>query len=365
MASNSFGKIFKITTWGESHGKAIGVVIDGCPANLDLSEKDINDELKNRWPKNCPFISQRKEIDEAQILSGIFEGKTTGAPISIIIYNKHIDSKRYDDIKDILRPSHGNYTYLEKYNIFDHRGGGRASGRDTANIVAAGAIAKKLLAKLFNFKIAAFLKSVGSICLDTDFSNFDLDSLKENVLSSSIYCPDKNIEKQINDYLSNIQNDHDSTGGMVEVIATPPSGLGDPVFEKINANLAKAFLSIPGCKAFEIGQGVNASKMRGSDYNDLFISKDDQIKTKTNNSGGVLAGITTGMPLICRAYFKPTPTIAKDQKSLTINKQEKILHYQKTKLHDICIAIRAVRVAEAMCSLVLADSALSNRLSKL
>jgi chorismate synthase len=359
MGSNSFGNLFKMTTWGESHGRAMGVVIDGCPAGLPLSEADINQELALRQPGKSAFTSPRKEEDKAEIYSGVFEGHTTGAPISIIILNKDADPSKYAPLQNKLRPGHANFTYLEKYGIFDHRGGGRASGRETVCRVAAGAVAKKLLAH-YNIEVIAYIKEIGP------HVSKDIEITKKAVLESPIFCPDKEAAEKMMAHLLTIKEEKDSLGGIVEAIATSlPSGLGDPVYEKLQANLAKAMFSLPAVKGFEIGSGFSAAKMQGSGHNDLFTTSNDKVVTKTNHAGGLLGGITTGMPLVMRVAFKPPSSIAKPQETLTLAKEKTVLELPEGSRHDPCLAIRAVPVVEAMCALVLADSLLMNRCCKL
>jgi chorismate synthase len=365
MASNSFGTIFRITTWGESHGKAIGVVIDGCPAGLELSEEDINRELSLRQPGKSPYTSPREEKDEAQIFSGVFEGKTTGAPISIVIFNHDADSSKYAPIKDLLRPGHAHFTYLEKYGIFDYRGGGRASGRETACRVAAGAVAKKLL-NHYNITIAAFIKEIGGIILhDPDTSN--VEQLKKNTLQSPIFCPDETTARKIMTRLEEIKTEGDSLGGIIEVATTPmPIGFGDPVYEKLEANLAKALLSLPATKGMEIGSGFQTARMKGSEHNDRFdVDHEGNVFTSTNFAGGTLGGISTGMPLIFRVAFKPPSSIMKSQQTLNLHKEKKEFKLPEGSRHDPCVAIRAVPVVEAMTALVLADALLLNRCARL
>jgi len=303
---NSFGQIFRITTWGESHGKAIGVVIDGCPPGLEISEEEINLELAKRAPGKQPHTSPRKESDRAEILSGVFEGKTTGTPISIIIPNRDADSSKYEPIKHLVRPGHANYTYLKKYGIFDYRGGGRASARETACRVAAGAIAKKFLSQ-FGVHVEASLLERGEI------------------------------------------EEGDSAGGVIEGrVEGVPVGLGEPVYQKMEAVLAQAMLSLPASKGFEIGEGFGAAKMRGSDHNQ-------------RPTGGTLGGITDGEPLVFRVAFKPTSSIAKPQETKTLTGEKAVLTLPKGSRHDPCVAIRAVTVVESMSALVLADAILMNR----
>jgi len=357
MGSNSFGTIFRITTWGESHGPAIGVVIDGCPAGLELSEQDLFPDLQRRAPGSNPHTSTRKEPDIPQILSGVFEGKTTGAPISILIPNKDAKSEAYDALEKLLRPGHANYTYLAKYGIFDYRGGGRASARETACRVAAGSVAKKFLCKM-EISIQAYIKQIGSI----EATDLDLDS----ALTNAIYCPDEKASGQMVLELERVRSEGDSLGGVVEFIATGlPTGLGDPVYEKLEANLAKAMLSLPASKGFEIGSGFEGAAMQGSSHNDLYENQTGVIRTKTNSAGGTLGGISTGMPLIGRVAFKPASSIAKSQSTVTTEGHPATLELPPGSRHDPCVAIRAVPVVEAMVALELADAVLLNRCARL
>lgn len=364
MASNYFGNIFKITTWGESHGKAIGVIIDGCPAGVSLTNEDLNSELALRSPGKNIYTSPRKERDLAEIYAGVFDGKTTGSPISIIIMNHDADSSKYEPIKNLLRPGHANYTYSKKYEIFDYRGGGRASARETACRVAAGAVAKKILNK-FAIHIAAYLLSVGDI--KANITNSEVTSLKKRTLESQIFCPDEIASLQIIDKIKNIIEIGDSLGGVVEFIAQGlPIGLGDPIYEKLEANLAKGMLSIPASKGFEIGEGFNTSQMLGSVNNDLFIKGSlNNIKTRTNHAGGTLGGISTGMPLCGRVAFKPTSSINLAQQTLNFAGEEETFALPAGSRHDPCVAIRAVPVVEAMLALVIVDAILMNRCAKL
>jgi chorismate synthase len=365
MASNSFGTIFTITTWGESHGKAIGVIIDGCPSGLELSDSDINKELSMRAPGKSPYTSPRVEMDIAEILSGVFEGKTTGAPISIIIPNKDADSSKYEPIKDLLRPGHANFTYLEKYGIFDYRGGGRSSARETACRVAAGAVAKKLLS-FYNIKVAAYIKEIGGIRgREPDFSN--IDTLKQQIRQNPIFCPDTPSSEKMMQKITETMQQKDSLGGIVEFVATEiPPGLGDPVYEKLEANLAKAMMSIPASKGFEMGSGFSASTMKGSEHNDEFtLNEKKKVRTLSNHAGGTLGGISTGMPLVCRVAFKPTSSISKPQSTLSMDKEQKSLVIPEGSRHDPCVTIRAVAVVEAMGAIVLIDALLLNRLSRM
>lgn len=337
MGSNTFGTIFKITTWGESHGKSIGVVLDGCPAGLEISEKEINESLALRAPGNNPYTSPRKEEDAVQLLSGVFEGKTTGAPISMLIANNNVDSSKYEPIKDLFRPGHANYTYLEKYGVFDYRGGGRASARETACRVAAGAIAKKFLLS-YGIEIKAHMKQIGHA---------------------------KDAE-EITALLEKTKLDGDSVGGIVEfTVLGVPAGLGDPVYEKLEARLGYAMMSLPASKGFEIGSGFSSAAMKGSEHNDSFIQTSGKVSTESNHAGGILGGISTGMPIVGRVAFKPTSSIKKALKTVNLEGEDALFELPEGSRHDPCVAIRAVPVVEAMVALVLADAMLMNRCSKL
>jgi len=363
MASNSFGNIFKITTWGESHGKAIGVVIDGCPAGLEIDEGEINAALALRAPGRNPYTSPRTEADIAEILSGVFEGKTTGAPICIIIPNKDADSSKYEPIKDLLRPGHANYTYLEKYGIFDYRGGGRSSARETACRVAAGAVAKKLL-EYNGIQLTAYIKQIGAVEAQIQADNFEL--IRSLTYQSPVFCPDAQATTSMTALIEKAKIEGDSLGGIIEFIAlSVPAGLGDPVYEKLEAKLAHAMMSLPATKGFEIGSGFSSVAMQGSEHNDLFTMKSGKVRTQTNYAGGTLGGISTGMPIIGRVAFKPTSSIMKSQETLTIEGEKSPLKLPLGSRHDPCVAIRAVPIVEAMAALVLADALLLNRCVKL
>lgn len=366
MASNSFGNVFKITTWGESHGKAIGVIIDGCPAGLSLSEEDISAELALRSPGQNPYVSQRKENDRVEILSGLFEGQTTGTPISLVIWNTDVKSEHYESTKHQLRPGHANYTYLEKYGVFDYRGGGRASARETACRVAAGAIAKKLLSD-HGISFTTFLRSAGLIEGDFELSDVIGSDKKDTkkIFQSPVYCPCAKTSLAIMEELEKLRVEGDSTGGVVEAIAWGlPVGWGDPVYEKMEANLAKAMLSIPASKGFEIGSGFQASSMNGSVHNDPYYFDGKGIKMATNFAGGTLGGITTGMPLTIKVAFKPPSGIKKVQQTVDNSGNIQTFQIPEGSRHDPCVAIRAVPVVEAMFALVLVDSMLMNRYSR-
>ena len=363
MSSNSFGNIFRITTWGESHGKAIGVVIDGCPAGLEISEEEIHHDLLLRAPGRNEHVTPRCEEDRPEILSGVFEGKTTGVPISIVIFNRDADSSKYETLRNQLRPGHANFTYLAKYGIFDHRGSGRASARETACRVAAGAIAKKLLAH-YSIHATAFLSNVAGIEINLPHS--DPAELKKAVVQSPLFCPDVTATMHIMQKLNEAKVAGDSLGGIVGFLVTGlPTGLGDPIYEKLEANLAKAMLSIPASKGFEIGKGFEAAMMTGSAHNDAFIHTQEKISTTSNHAGGTLGGISTGMPLDGRVVFKPTSSIALPQETVTLDGEAALLSLPEGSRHDPCVAIRAVPVVEAMCALVVADAVLMQRSAQL
>lgn len=364
MPSNSFGQVFRITTFGESHGPGIGVIIDGCPAGLLLSESDIDAELKKRQPGTSPYTSPRTEEDKVEILSGIFEGSTTGTPIALLIRNKNADSSAYEPIKHLYRPGHANYTYLEKYGIFDHRGGGRSSGRETAARVAAGAIAKKLLRR-FDVHCISFISAIGGVDISIP-DYYDLDALRRKIDASPIFCPDDKAGMQIMDKIEKVKEENDSVGGIVASVAHAPVGLGDPVYCKLEAMLASAMLSLPASKGFEVGHGFAAARMRGSEHNDGFaIDKTGHVQMATNRAGGILGGISTGAPILFRVAFKPTSSIRQSQETITFTKEKETFLLPDTSRHDPCVAIRAVPVVEAMTALVLVDALLMNRNAKI
>ncbi len=344
---NKFGEIFSFTSWGESHGRAIGCVVDGCPSLIDLSENDIQKYLDKRKPGQSKFTTQRQEEDKVEILSGVFEGKTTGTPISLIIHNQDQKSNDYLEIKDKFRPSHGDYTYFQKYGIRDYRGGGRSSARETAMRVAAGAIARKIIAKE-NIQIFGYLTQIGEKKID--YKNFNFDEINNN----DFFCPDKNAAQNFADYLLDIRKDGDSVGAVIEVVAkNVPAGLGEPIYNKLDAKLASAMMSINAVKAVEIGEGFAAAYKRGSQVADEMWNENGEIKFSSNHSGGVLAGISSGQDLVVRFAVKPTSSILLPRKTIDIhgNNCEIITKGR----HDPCVGIRAVPVGEAMMACVLAD----------
>lgn len=359
MAGNSFGNSFKITTFGESHGLGIGVIIDGCPAGLEISVAEIQTELDKRKPGQSKITTQRKESDTVIIQSGIFEGKTLGTPISLFIPNEDQKSKDYSHIKDVYRPSHADYVYQQKYDIRDYRGGGRSSARETAARVAAGAIAKKLVSH-YGIQINSFVSSVYDISLTKDFSSLDFTKTESNI----VRCPDTETATKMIARIEEARKNGDSLGGVVSCVVTgTPAGLGEPVFDKLHAALGSAMLSINAVKGFEYGSGFAATKMKGSEHNDLFEMKNDKIQTKTNFSGGIQGGISNGMPIYFNVAFKPVATIM--QKQETLNEAEQKIEMQGKGRHDPCVLPRAVPIVDAMAALVLADYILLNRLSKI
>ncbi len=353
MAGNSFGTVFKLTTFGESHGVAIGGVIDGCPAGISIDFEAIQHEMDRRKPGQSKIVTQRKEPDTVEFLSGIFEGVTTGMPIGFIIKNTNQKSKDYSHIKDVFRPSHADFTYNEKYGQRDYRGGGRSSARETACRVVAGAIAKQFLSTI---SIDAYTSSVGPIALDKNYQALDL-SLTE---SNPVRCPDPVVAEQMIDKIKAIRKEGDTIGGTVScVLKNVPVGLGEPVFDRLHAQLGKAMLSINAVKGFEYGSGFEGVKMKGSAHNDAFNADGS---TQTNNSGGIQGGISNGMDIYFNVAFKPVATVMQTQD--TIDKDGNSVEMQGKGRHDPCVVPRAVPIVEAMAALVLADFTLLNRLSK-
>lgn len=356
---NTYGRKFRITTFGESHGKAIGVTIDGCPAGLDISEDFIQQELVRRKPGQSKITTQRKEEDKAQILSGVFEGKSTGTPISIVIYNEDQKSKDYSHIADKFRPSHADYTYQEKYGIRDYRGGGRSSARETAARVAAGAIAKMLLGKI-GVTIQAYVSQVGNLKLDIPYEQLILSEAEDNI----VRCPDAATATKMIDLIDQVRKNRDTIGGVVTCVAKgTPVGLGEPVFDKLHAELGKAMLSINAVKGFEYGSGFGGVEMTGSQHNDIFENTGGRIATKTNYSGGIQGGLSNGEDIYFRVAFKPVATIMKDQESVDLHGESAVVSGKGR--HDPCVVPRAVPIVEAMAALVLADFYLLNKSSKL
>lgn len=358
MAGSSFGTIFRITTWGESHGKGLGVVVDGCPAGLPLDENDIQKFLNRRKPGQSKFTTPRKEDDAVEILSGVFEGKTTGTPISLVVYNQNQKSKDYNEIASYYRPGHADYTFDQKYGFRDYRGGGRSSGRETIGRVAAGAIAVKILNQL-GITFLAYTRSIGPICIAAQ--NFDATQINENPL----YMPDADAAENAENYLNACIAEQNSSGGVVEcIIQGVPAGIGDPVFEKLNANLAKAIMSIGAVKGFEIGDGFDVAKATGKNNNDAFrLGADGRPVKSTNHAGGILGGMSDGSDIILRAAIKPTPSIAATQQ--TVNKNGEEIDVSIKGRHDPIIVPRAVVVVESMAAITLVDALFTNMSAKM
>ena len=352
--NNKFGKIFTLTTFGESHGIAIGGVIDGCPANKDIDLSIVQLDLDRRKPGQSKIVTQRKESDKVEFLSGIFEGKTTGTPIGFIIVNKDQKSKDYDHIKNIFRPSHADFVYQKKYGIRDYRGGGRSSARETACRVVAGSIAKQILNDIsFN----AFVSRVGDISISSNFSKIKFENIEKNL----VRCPDLKKAKEMENLIKSVRKEGDTIGGVVScIIKNVPVGIGEPVFDKLHAELGKAMLSINAVKGFEYGSGFAGVKMKGSEHNDQYEADES---TKTNHSGGIQGGISNGMDIYFNVAFKPVATIMKDQK--TIDSKGKETSISGKGRHDPCVVPRAVPIVEAMASLVILDMILINNSKKL
>lgn len=358
MAGNSFGEVFRITTFGESHGVAIGVIIDGCPAGIEIDESYIQSELDRRRPGQSKIVTQRKESDTFELLSGVFEGKTTGTPISMVIRNKDHKSNDYSHIAEKFRPSHADFTYQQKYGNRDYRGGGRSSARETAARVAAGAIAKSLL-KASGVEINAFVNQVGSLKMETPYQQLDFSQIEAN----DVRCPDLEIAEKMIALIKEVRKDGDTIGGTVKcVVQGTPVGLGEPVFDRLHADLAKAMLSINACKGFEYGSGFEGVAMRGSAHNDAFEMDGDEVVTKTNYSGGIQGGISNGMDIYFNVAFKPVATIIPEQDS--VDKSGNATKVTGKGRHDPCVLPRAVPIVETMAALVLADHLLRARLSK-
>ncbi len=368
MAGSTFGKHFQITTWGESHGKGIGVVVDGCPAGLPLCESDIQKFLDRRKPGKSRYSTPRKEADKAEILSGVFEGRTTGTPISLVVFNQDQRSRDYGDIATYYRPGHADYTFDEKYGFRDYRGGGRSSGRETIGRVAGGAIAIKILNQL-GISFLTYARAIGPVTIPqtaedllacVQNNEYSLNELQEHILSDPLYMPDSISSEKTQEYLEDCMRETDSAGGIIEGIITgTPAGIGEPVFDKLDANLAKAIFSIGAVKGFEIGAGFAAAAAKGSDNNDAIHMKDSKPCFDTNHAGGILGGISNGAPIVFRAAFKPTPSIAATQH--TVNNAKEEISISIHGRHDPIIVPRAVVVVECMAALTLVDLMIENQ----
>lgn len=358
--SSTYGKIFKISTFGESHGRAIGVVVDGCPAGVDFDELLIQNELDRRKPGQSRITTQRKEADSFEVLSGVFEGKTTGTPIALVIFNEDQKSKDYAHIADKFRPSHADFTYSTKYGVRDYRGGGRSSARETAARVAAGALAKMVL-NHHGIKIYSYVSQVGAMKLNKSYQELDLSQIDDN----AVRCPDAEMAEKMFNYIDQVRKDGDSVGGVITgVIKNVPAGWGEPVFDKLHAELGKAMLSINAVKGFEYGSGFDGVELLGSQHNDAFYTDENgKVKTKTNHSGGIQGGISNGEDIYFRVAFKPVATIMIDQDS--VNAAGEAVTVSGKGRHDPCVLPRAVPIVDAMSALVLVDAMLRARVNKL
>jgi len=357
LTGNCFGNLFKITTFGESHGRAIGVVIDGCPAGLELSEKDIQKELDRRRPGQNRIVSPRKEEDKAEVLSGVFKGKTTGTPIALLVFNRDADSSKYEKIKNVFRPGHADFTYFQKYGFRDYRGGGRSSARETVARVAAGAVAKKLLKK-FGIEVLAYTVEIAGV----KSKSFNRKVIEKNLVRAA----DLKAAKEMEEAIFSAREQNDSVGGIIEVKATGvPAGLGEPVFDRLDAVISYALMSLPAVKGVEIGAGFEAARMTGSQDNDLMLysKKSKKFEFKSNNAGGILGGISSGGEIVARIAIKPPSSIKREQKALTVEGKEVKLKVEGR--HDPCVVPRAVPIVEAMVALVLADFFLIQKTRKL
>ena len=356
---NTFGKIFRLTSFGESHGRGIGGIIDGCPAGLELNIELIQKDLSRRKPGQSKITTQRKEPDQVEFLSGVFEGRTQGTPITFVIWNKDQHSKDYSDLKDIYRPSHADYTYIQKYGTRDHRGGGRSSARETIARVVAGAIAKQILTKA-GVTINAFVSRVGEITLEKSYGQLDLSKTEDNI----IRCPDAETAKNMIVRIEEAAKSGDTVGGVITGVATGvPAGWGEPVFNKLHADLGGAMLGINAVKGFEYGSGFEGTKQSGSQHNDVFIRSEKGIRTKTNNSGGIQGGISNGEDIYFNVAFKPIATLLKEQNTVDKNNNEITINPKGR--HDPCVLPRAVPIVEAMAALVLVDHYLLSKLNSI
>ncbi|MFP6632024.1 MAG: chorismate synthase [Planctomycetota bacterium] len=357
---NTFGKIFQISTWGESHGPAVGVTIDGCPAGVPIDEEAIQVELDRRRPGQSDITTPRSEDDRLEVLSGVFEGISTGAPILLMVRNKDARPQAYDHLKDVYRPSHADYTYQAKYGHRDHRGGGRSSARETIGRVAAGAIARRILADSAGVELVAYVRRIHDIEAAIDAATVT----RAAVESNAVRCPDSAAAEKMIERIKQLRKEGDSAGGLVELVARGlPVGLGEPVFDRLEADLAKAMLSLPATKGFEVGSGFDGTRLTGSAHNDAFYKDGDEVRTRSNNSGGVQGGISNGEDLVCRIAFKPTATINKEQETVSTSGEETVLKARGR--HDPCVLPRAVPIVEAMAALVLVDHWFLDRSRKL
>lgn len=353
---NTFGQFFRVTTWGESHGKGVGAIVDGCPSGIELTEVMIQPALDRRRPGQSTLTTPRREKDEVQFLSGVFEGKTTGNPIALAMWNGDVDSSKYEDLKSLYRPSHADYTYEAKHGHRDWRGGGRTSARETAARVACGAIAEKILEKWYGIEIVAWVSDVGDIGSDVDMNTVTRSAVDAN----DVRCPDAEAAATMEERIRDVRREKDSVGGCVRcVIRRMPPGIGEPVFGRLEADLASAMLSLPASKGFEFGSGFEGTKLKGSEHNDPFEMRDGQIRTRSNYSGGVQGGITNGEHIYFRVAFKPVATIFQKQDTVTSDREETT--FSARGRHDPCVLPRAVPIVEAMTALTLLDQVMAQR----
>lgn len=361
MAGNTFGHLLRITTFGESHGGGVGVVVDGCPPGFEISQEEVQKELDRRRPGQSSITTPRKEQDEIHILSGVFEGKTTGTPILLLAYNEDAKSEDYIQLKEVYRPGHSDYTFHIKYGARDWRGSGRASARETLGRVAAGAIAKKYIRETFGIEILSYVEQVGDIKTDIDFNLVTMDAIESNI----VRCPDQKVAEKMISLIESVRDEGDSIGGIVRgVIRNVPVGLGEPVFDKLPADLGKAMMSINAVKGFEIGSGFEGVKLRGSEHNDEFFLNDEgSIGMKTNNAGGTLGGISNGETIYFRVAVKPVSTIKKRQRTVNIHKEEVAL--EAAGRHDPCVLPRVIPVVDSMAALVIMDHYLRHKAQNL
>lgn len=361
MAGNTFGQLFRITTFGESHGGGVGVVVDGCPPGIAITQEEIQKELDRRKPGQSDITTPRKEQDVIHILSGVSDGKTTGTPILLLAYNKDVRSEDYDHLRNLYRPGHADYTFEKKYGIRDWRGSGRASARETLGRVAAGAIAKKYLKEKLGIEFISYVESVGDIKTRIDYETVTPEMIESNI----VRCPDPEIAEAMIRRIEEVKEAGDSIGGVIRgVIKKVPTGLGEPVFDKVSADLGKAMLSINAVKGFEIGSGFEGTKWRGSEHNDEFYTDEHgNVRTRTNNAGGTLGGITNGETIYFRVAFKPVSTISKQQR--TVNKQKEEVTLEAQGRHDPCVLPRAVPIVDAMAALVIMDHYLRHKAQNL
>ncbi len=355
---SSFGQLFKISTWGESHGGGVGVVVDGCPPLIDLSEADLQVDLNRRRPGQSEITTPRNEADQAEILSGVFEGKTLGTPIAVLVRNKDARPEAYSEMSEKFRPSHADFTYQEKYGIRNWQGGGRSSARETIGRVAAAAIAKKVIAKHFapDLEIIAYVKSIRDVVANVDPDTVEFDTVESNIIRTG----DPDAVGPMTDLVKSMRNEGNSVGGVIEcVVRKVPTGLGEPVFDRLEADLAKAMLSLPATKGFEIGSGFAGTQLSGREHNDPFRMKDGKVRTTTNHSGGIQGGISNGENIVFRVAFKPTATIMTEQDTVSTGKEDTTLTGRGR--HDPCVLPRAVPIVEAMAALVLCDHAIRQK----